>query len=97
MFTCHHICCSGLARNSRNRATPRYSASGLPLSTQSVAPPMIDVAFRYGAPQCGSSPVPQSNLTPRVKPPISAEDWTYIAQSPFTNFGSAAPPRPPYE
>ena len=58
---------------------------------------MIEVAFLYGAPQCGSSPVPQSNLIDLAKPEMSAEDWMYIAQSPLTNLGSAVPCRPPYE
>ena len=67
----------------------------MPFSTHSVAPPMIEVAFLYGAPQCGSSPVPQSNLRFLEKPEISAEDWMYIAQSPLMNLGSAVPVRPP--
>src|SRR5512147_302194 len=95
VVTCHHICWLVSEMNLRKRAVPRFSLAGLPFITHKVAPPMIEVAFLYGAPQNGSWPVPHLKVAPLVNPPISAEDCMYMPHSPLRNLGSAAPCRPP--
>ena len=81
--------------NLMNWATPLSSAPLWPFITQSVPPPTIVFCFLYGAPQCGSWPVAHSNFSDFLKPPITAEDWISMAQSPLMNFGSGWPMRPP--
>src|SRR5262249_6346259 len=91
----HHAWLSVDARYLKNCATPLYSSGFAPFSTQSVAPPMIELPCGKPA-RRGRGPVAHVNLPSEafVRLPMYADEVRNTPHSPLPMFASALFSRP---